>query len=184
MVGQVALSCMFWLNRPSEPEPVDGGAAGFPAEDEEPNQRLNLYVDLTALVVLTRSLRILFYFRGNLRLGAFVHKLFAICGDLVPIAGASLVVMFSFSLSLCVLLLYVYSQQADGVLRAVQGVWTSFNLALRLPKLFGWSPSDDTEWSSGEPAWEVLIIFEVFVLPSNIINALWHCFFTFNIHFK
>ena len=76
--AQGLLSILFWL-RDASP-----GIMLSTAADE-----ISPYVVLTALVLLLAWLRLLFFFRGVLQLGAFVHTLLAIVADIKPIGVCS-----------------------------------------------------------------------------------------------
>ena len=55
-------------------------------------------------MVLFSFLRVLYFFRANLKFGALVHSVTRVLGDIVPMVAFLLVITFGFSFALLVLL--------------------------------------------------------------------------------
>jgi len=143
MIGQLSIDIMFMLRDTSLKEI-------FMPSAPDMNSPIVL---LISLVLLACWLRTLYYFRGVLVLGAFVHTLFSITKDLKPILFSSLAVMVSFDAAFAALLIHFYDGDSG---RAFQAVATTSNYALRLPTLFAWTPGDTHEWP-------IIVLFDIYV---------------------
>jgi len=62
-----------------------GSSSSATANGLQTGVRPSLYIILQAVVSLLSIIRLLFYFKGNLRLGALVHTIWRIFGDIVPL---------------------------------------------------------------------------------------------------
>ena len=88
------------------------GGDGF-GTDISTDNRPGVYIVLQAIVSLLSFLRLLFYFKGVLRLGALVHTMTRIVFDIIPLAILILVLMVAFWSSIY-LLMYVELTEADS----------------------------------------------------------------------
>ena len=70
-----------------------------------------VFIYLQSVVVLTVSWRLLFFFRGNLRLGALTHTFGRICVDIVPLMAFLFVFIFGFTASMMILIMHELDEE-------------------------------------------------------------------------
>ena len=98
------------------------GNAGADVEVGETGYQAGAFVLLQSIVVVTSTLRLLYFFRGLLRLGALTHTLYRIIIDILPLITLLIVFILGFTGAMMVLIM----QELDpGAGREYQ-TWHSF----------------------------------------------------------
>ena len=132
--------------------------------------------------LLAHGLRSLYYFRGSLKLGAFVYAITSIVTELVPIAFFLIVIVSSFSIAIWTMLL-AYRKEEDSYAKPLGYILSLFNQGLRFPAYFPFSPATTLPTELGEfgsddggdddfhahLSWQVLLLCEVYVALMQLI---------------
>lgn len=88
----------------------------------ETYSELGPFVVLQSFVVVTSTLRLLYFFKGNLRLGALVHTLFRIVIDILPLMTLVVVFLFAFTGSMMIMVMHELQYEAWPKWHAYQDV--------------------------------------------------------------
>ena len=130
----------------------------------ETGSRPGWFLQISAIVVLTVSLRLLYFFRGNLRLGALTHTFSNIVNDIIPLMIFLIVFIIGFTASMMVLVMHELNHSHYPE-------WHDFIMALfNIVNLGVYAQSESTAaWRIGRSGPLLLIIYIVFMLMVQVI---------------